>query len=86
MPFHGNLLEFSSWLGDLAVKAVFLVFSVSERGFTLWTKCMQLSELCILEEANNFTVQDQMWSNVLTKSRVTRSSANFPDQFLNCLC
>ena len=26
VPFHGNLLEFSSWLGDPAVKAVFLVF------------------------------------------------------------
>lgn len=29
---------------------------------------------------------DGMWSNVSTKSRVTRSSADFPDQFLNCLC
>lgn len=39
-----------------------------------------------LDQANNFTVQDQMWSTMSTKSGVTGSSVDSPDQFLNCLC
>lgn len=44
-------------------------------------ECLQLSKQSSEKYANIFTVQEQMWLKLLTRSKGTRSNADFPYQF-----